>query len=269
MTKLFGFFNELVALPDFRIETWRTLRRQMSLASYQPFTEFLAIVIEPLMLLFVLSWGLGYWLKEIDGHPYSHFAVPAVAVLACVFIPFWEVAFGVFSRLRQNHGYWVALQGPIQASDLGYGEILWATLKGTLSVMVVLIFGWSMGWVQSNLVLISPVVVFPGALLSSSFGLWCAVRMQSPSQLILVQGLFLGPLTLWSDTLFPFSQMSAFADWITFLSPPGHLVHMLRMLTSAEISADFFLSLALLWAVGCIATNYAVRCFRQKLIPSR
>lgn len=267
MTKFFGALTELVALPDFRSETWRTLRRQISLASYHPLSEFLAMVIEPLFLLAVLSWGLGFWLKEVDGRSYPQYVVPGVAVLSCIFVPYWEVAFGVFSRIRQGHGYWVALQGPISASDLGNGELLWACLKGAVAAMVVLIFGWLLGWVPSLLIFLAPIALLPGALLSAAFGLWCAVRLQSPSQLVLIQGLVLGPMALWSDTIFPFSLTSVAADWLVFISPAGHLVHTLRMLASAEIRADFFLSLALLWGLACIAANYAVFRFSRRLVP--
>ncbi|MGE0762875.1 MAG: ABC transporter permease [Bdellovibrionales bacterium] len=268
MTRVLSLIVEIVSLPDFKSETWRTLRRQASLAMYHPVAEFLAMVVEPLLLLFALSWGLGYWLKEVDGQHYPHFVLPAVATLTCVFIPYWETAFGVFNRLRQNHGYWVAMQGPVTANDLANGELLWACLKGTIASSVVLLVGLMFGWVDSTLILLAPLILMPGALLSAAFGLWSAVRFESPHKLILIQGLVLGPLCMWSDTIFPFSQMSLMADWLVFFSPVGHLVHSLRMLTLAQINADFFLSLALLWAIACITANYAVLRFSRRLIPS-
>lgn len=268
MTKVFSLLIDLVALPDFRSETWRTLRRQMSLVTYHPVSEFLAMVVEPIFLLTVLGWGLGFWLKEIDGRAYPQFVAPAVAVLTCVFVPYWEIAFGVFARLKQGSGYWVALQGPINANDLGNGEILWATMKGTLASMVVLAFAWLMGWIPSKLIFLAPVALLPGALLSAAFGLWCAANFNSPSKLVLVQGIVLGPIALWSDTIFPFSRSGVTAEWLVFFSPVAHLVHTVRMLSTAEINADFFLSLAVLWGIACIAANYAVMSFSRKLVPS-
>lgn len=259
---------DVVALPDFRAGTWRTFRRQIQLSRYRPGSELLSIVIEPLLLLLALSWGLGYWLKEIDGRAYPQFVLPAVAVFCLVFVPYWEVAFGTFNRLRKGQTYWVALQGPIGAVDLANGELLWGAVKGCAAAAVILFIGFILGWLSSPMILLAPLVLLPGALLFAAVGMWCGVHFRKPTQLILVQGLVLGPLCLWSDTLFPFSRMGLLADWAVFFSPVGHMSNALRMLSLSEISADFFLSLAILWTLSCIVANAAAIRFSRRLIPS-
>ncbi len=267
MIRAVTFIFEIFSFPDFGRPVWRTIRRKVSLASYRPLSELISLITEPLLLLLALSLGLGHWLKEIDGQSYPQYVLPAVAVACSVFVPYWEVAFGVFSRIRQSHPYWVALQGPITASDLANGELLWGSLKGMLAATIILFVGALLGWAPSSMIWLTPLVLLPGSLLFAAFGLWSAVTFKSPLKLIMIQGLILGPLCLWSDTLFPFSQTGQLAAWSVFLSPAGQMVNSLRALTSAEVSANFFLNLALLWSTSCVATNFAVLRFCRRLIP--
>lgn len=260
-------FLELLSIPNFRKESLRPLRRSWSLVMYHPIREFFALVLEPVMFLTALCWGLGFWLKDIDGYSYSAYVLPGVVVSCAVFVPFWEVAFGAHARLQERKGYWVALQAPIEASDLALSEVIWGALKGLFASLVVLCFGALMGWVSSFWILIAPLLLVPACLLFAAFGLLCAVVFRSPSQLVLIQGLFLGPLTLWSDTFFPFSKSGVNAAQLMMLSPVFHIVNGLRMLTTEKIQSGLFLSLAILWLCASVLSNGSVLLFKRQLIP--
>lgn len=220
------------------------------------------------MLLLALGWGLAKWLPEIDGRPYGQFVLPAVAGLTAIFVAFWEVSFNVFAQLRKPAAYWVFLQSPLAPEDLGRSEILWAACKGTVASLILLALGAGLGWVRSEMAWAAIVVVFPAAVMAAATGLWWGCRVHRSMSLIAVQAVLIGPLALWSDTIFPFSSQGEFYEWLVMLSPLSHVTHALRALTTGEVAAEFFLNLTVIWALASILTNLSVRAFVKRLIPS-
>lgn len=268
MMSLLKVAGEIISIPDFNRRTWRALYRHLRVVSYRPLSELLSTLLEPTMLLLALGWGLARWLPEIDGRPYGQFVLPAVVALTAIFVPFWEVAFTVFAQLRKPATYWVLLQSPLTGEDVGRAEILWAACKGTVSSLCLLALGAGLGWVRSELAWLAVVVVFPAAVMSASVGLWWACRVHRSISLVAIQASVIGPLALWSDTLFPFSSRGEAAEWLVALSPVGHVSHALRALTTGELAAEFFLNLSVIWALASILSNVAVRAFVRRLIPS-
>lgn len=261
------FLAELISLPDIRVGTWRWMRHRWALFSYHPVIELMILLVEPTLTLLALGLGLGRWITEMDGHPYISFVLPAVAAISVVFIPYWETAYGVFARLKVSHGYWAALQTPLTPVDIATGEILWATVKGVMAGMVALMVGGLLGWCDPVWSGLTVIALIPGAMLFASIGLWAATSVRKSVGLLVFQSMVLGPLALWSDTIFPFSRLGGLAEILVWASPVTHIVRPIRRFCAGEISAEIFLSLAILWIVACMVANAAVMKFTRRLIP--
>lgn len=267
MISYFRYAADILAVPDFNRNTWRSLHRPFTVFTYRPITELLTTLIEPTMLLIALGFGLAKWLPQINGMPYAHYILPSVVGLTSLFAPFWEVSFSVFAQLRKPAGYWVQMQSPLTGADIARGEILWAACKGLFSSMIVLLIGVSLGWTHSNFVWAAPLILFPSSMMAAAFGLWWSCRVRRSMSLVAVQTVLIGPMALWSDTVFPFSDLGKVSWWIVSFSPIGHVCHALRSLTTGDIVAEFFLNLAVIWALAAILTNISVRSFVKRLIP--
>lgn len=258
-------FIGVLAIPDLSISVWRGAVRPFTLAKYRIWGELSSVFIEPALTLFALSYGLGHFLPEINGRPYPTFVTPAVSILSAIFVSYWETSFGVFQQLRKPAPYWVALQSPITPEDLGGSEILFATLKGVASGLMVLVVAAVLGWIPSAWAWLAPIILFPSALLAAAFGLWVATRVKQSSSIMVVQSLILAPLAFWSDTVFSFSTWGLAQEWLVALSPVGHMVHALRSSMLGEIPAEFFLNLAVVWALACVFTNLSMQRFAKAL----
>ncbi len=258
---------ELLAIPDVRIGTWRVFRHRFTQATYNPLSEILLLLVEPGLTLAALALGLGTWVNQIDGKPYAIYVLPAVVAVTTVFVPYWETAYGVFSRLKSQQGYWAVLQSPIDATDLATGEILWATVKGTVAGAILMVVGILLGWCHPLWSWLAFAALIPGAMLFAAIGLWGASWAKRSMTLLMIQSFVLGPLALWSDTVFPFSTFGTVAEVFAWGSPVTHVVRPIRSLFSGELTAQVFLSLAIVWVIASVVTNGAVMKFRRRLVP--
>ena len=254
-------------MPDLRVGSWLVFRHRLTLASYNPTSEIFLLLVEPGLMLGALAFGLSTWVKEMDGKPYAIFVLPAVVAVTTVFIPYWEAAYGVFTRLKSTHGYWAILQTPIDASDIATGEILWATSKGVLAGAALLLLGVTMGWGHPGWSWLGLLALVPGAMLFAAIGLWSAAWAGRSMTLLMIQSLLLGPLALWSDTIFPFSSFGGTAELLAWASPVTHIVRPIRGLCAGEVTSQVFLSLAIIWVIASLVTNGAVMKFRNRLVP--
>jgi lipooligosaccharide transport system permease protein len=269
MRAAFRITLELISVPDFRIGTWRLLKHHWLRATYHPVSEAFVLLVEPVLTLFALALGLSPFINEIDGRSFPIFILPAVLAFTTVFIPYWESAYGVFSRLKSSSSYWAILQTPMSAEDLATGEILWATTKGVIAGTFVLLVGVILGWADPLWSWLSLMALIPGSLFFASLGLWVAASSQRSTSLLMMQSFVLGPLALWSDTIFPFSRTSWAAAALTWASPVTHVVRPIRRLCAGEVSAEVFLSLAIIWLVASMIANLATIRFSRRLVPSR
>lgn len=267
MIQSIRIFFEIFSFPDLRVGTWRLLRHRWTVATYKPVTETLLLVVEPGLTLAALGLGLGQFVNEVDGKPYAVYVLPAVVALSTVFIPYWETAYGVFSRLKSPQTYWAILQTPLDARDIGTGEILWATAKGVVAGTLLLAAGFLFGWCESPWAWFGLLALIPGAMLFAAVGLWGAAWAHRSMTLLMIQSFALGPLALWSDTIFPFSSFGWLPNILTWASPVTHIVRPVRNLCAGEITAEVFLNLAVIWLIGSVAVNAAVLAFRQRLNP--
>lgn len=267
MIQTIRFFFEIFSLPDVKVGTWRLFRHRLTAATYRPFTEVLLLVVEPSLTLAALGIGLGQWLNEIDGKPYAAFVLPAVVALTTVFIPFWETAYGVFSRLKSPQAYWAIMQSPLDLTEIATGEILWATAKGVVSGALLLAIGFVFGWCTSPWAWLGILALIPGAMFFAAVGLWGASLARRSMTLLMLQSFVLGPLALWSDTIFPFSRMGEIPNILVWASPVTHIVRPLRNLCAGEITSEIFLNLAVIWLIGSIAVNAAAMAFGERLNP--
>lgn len=263
--KYFDLFISLFTVPEIKVSTGRALRRRFLMSGYNLSSEIFVMAIEPLILMGSLCWGMGFWIPEIAGMSYKEYAWPAAVAFSITFIPYWATSFVVYSKINFGRSYHVALSGPVSASDLAIGDIIWASCKGLISAGIVILFAQFFGFTTGLQLWLSFILLIPACLLFAALGFWAGLLVDRPNRLLFLQGLILGPLCLWSDTLFPFSEFNLFTKWFVYLSPVGQVVTNLRDEQSLGLSAQFFFGIIYLWGLAMLMINLAIVSFQNRM----
>lgn len=195
---------------------------------------------EPMLYLIALGYGLGGFIKQINGMSYIEFIAPGIVMSSAMFAASYECTYGTYVRMIYQKTFDAILATPINFNELILGELLWGTTKsliyGTIIILVISVFG----------VVKSPYAVF---LIPSIFS--CGVIFASMSLIAtaIVPGidsfnyfytLVLTPLFLFSGIFFPLEDMPDIVVRISQTNPLLHLVNISRALCYGRISWSLF-----------------------------
>lgn len=258
---------EMLSWPEFGRGGWRAFRRNWALVAHRWFAYGLVLLAEPLMIWMTFGLGLGHWVSDVRGQLYMDYLLPAMGAICATLFPFWEMSQRMINRRSSQASWWVILQTPLTARDVAAGEILYTSIKGTLSALLLLVAGSMMGHVKSPMIWWSPLMLFPASLLFSSAAMWITLRVRRQNDFLLTQIFGVVPMLFWSETFFPVGEVSERLEALFYISPLVHVVRPLRALSLGGSPSETFLSLALICLTAAVAYNLAVRKFTQDLVP--
>jgi len=228
----------------------------------------------PLLYLLALGLGLGSLVDEgpqsaaLGGVSYLQYIAPALLVAAAVQIGVSEGSYPAYSRFKWSKVFWGVTATPVTPGQVCDGEVLFIGTRllaaSSLYYLVLLVFGVAGG--PAGLLMI------PSGVLT---GIGCAVLILALGAALHSDGgafamvfrFVVVPLTLFSGSFFPISQLPLAVRWLARISPLWH---------GNELARGFALGTAELWpTVGHAAYLAALfvaglalarRLYRRRLI---
>jgi lipooligosaccharide transport system permease protein len=101
--------------------------------------------VEPVLYLTALGFGLGAFVKEIDGMPYINYIAPGIIASSTMFATMYECTYGTYVRMTYQKTFDAILVTPVNIDDLIAGEIMWGATKsmfyGSIIIFVIYVFG--------------------------------------------------------------------------------------------------------------------------------
>ncbi|MBX7231418.1 MAG: ABC transporter permease [Bdellovibrionales bacterium] len=255
----------LLSFPQFGEGSLKVILRHKTIFFYQPTINFVLLVSEPLMVWAALGIGLGFWIGKIENHSYAQFLIPALAGIVTCLNAFQEVAYNINLRFKVSPNHWNILQSPLRAEDVASGEILWATIKGILSGLLLLFLGCLFNGFKFSVLYSALLILIPGAILFSSTALLIFLNLKGKEKIGLIYTLVLIPLAFLSHSFFPtFDLLGRFKNFL-WISPLVHVTYPLRNLCWDQFNSINYLNLALLWFFAGVSYNLALRNFNNKI----
>ncbi len=225
------------------------------------------IVLEPLFFLVALGYGLGSYVTNIGGVPYSEFYFPALLCNTAMMVSFFESTYGSFSKLTYQRTYLTMILTPIEPTEIVYGEILWGATKGFLSAVGVAIVASLFGHVNSFMIIPGLVIIFILALLFSALGMIFTSIVKNYDGIIYPSSGLIVPMSLFSGTYFPIEQLPHPIKYLSYLLPLTHGVAAVRaLLLNLPKDPIFAIHILVLIGLAIWATRVAVRRINKKLI---
>jgi lipooligosaccharide transport system permease protein len=188
---------------------WTLVERNMLVYRHAP-TELVFGLVEPMMYLLTIGFGVGVLVGSVPGvHVrYAAYVAPAILATTAMNTAFNQTTMGVFVRARVEGTYTAIVPTPLSVTDIAVGEVAGAVLNGLLTSAGFLIAAAALGLVVSPGVLLA----VPGAAVVgfafAATGLAVTTYLRGFADFQLIQLVML-PMYLFATTFYPLSTYPA------------------------------------------------------------
>jgi lipooligosaccharide transport system permease protein len=209
-------------------------------------------LVDPILFLIAMGIGLGYYLQEIDGIPYSVFVASGLVAATGMMATTAEVTVNAFIQMRVEKTYSAVTLTPINIQDVVVGQIVWSACRSIIYGVMFLLVAALFGVVHSWMVVLVPIVLFVSGILFGAMGMTFTALAPNRDYLNYYNVLFVRPMYMFSDIFFPINQMSDLVQKIAWLSPLYHASHLCRGLLLGQVSGLWGDALWLLIVSACL-----------------
>jgi lipooligosaccharide transport system permease protein len=228
-------------------------------------------LLQPLLMLVAFGVGFGSLIdtsaraeQATDGVPYLGYLAPALLAVSAVQTAAFESSYPILSSFRWRRTYEGIVATPITPEQLAVGQLTWIALRLTMSgaayLLVVTLFGAVRG---------------PGVLAALVFAVLCGMAFSAPLVAFSAAqetegGAFTAifrfvvlPMTLFSGTFFPISQLPSVIQPVAWISPLWHGTELARGVALGTLrawpAAGHVVYLIALLVVGVRLTRWQYR----------
>lgn len=224
------------------------------------------VVLEPLMYLGAIGFGLGTFVANIGGHSYIDFFFPGLLCSTGMMVAFFEGTYGSFTKLTHQRTYATIMLTRIGPEEIALGELLWAGTKGYFSVCGVAIVAGFFGLVDTWRILPALVILLLLCWLFASLAMIMTSYARNYDSFIYSTSGFIVPMSLFSGTYFPIDQLPGGFKYAAYLFPLTHAVEAVRGILHDGFTMVVGIHTLVLLLAGILAMNIAIHRIRGKLL---
>lgn len=196
-------FSSYFKFPKLTYRLWKVWVRDRDVFMKTFKTDLLIPLLEPLLYLVAMGFGLGLFISEVNGVSYIQFIAPGLVSISIMYASFSECTYSSYVRMYFQKTYDAIVATPVSLEEVVAGEVLWGATKGLINGSIVLAVVAVFGLVNGPLfLLVIPFSFFIG-LLFSSFGMCCTALVPSIDSFNYPFFLYITPMFLFSGTFFP------------------------------------------------------------------
>lgn len=224
------------------------------------------IVLEPLMYLVGIGYGLGAFVDSMEGLPFLEFFFPGLLCTTAMFVSFFEGTYGNYAKLNYQKIYSSIMMTRVGPDEIVFGEILWAATKGFVGVCGVALVASFFGLVDSWRIVAAMGVLFILSWLFSCIAMIITSYARSYDSFIYGTSGFVIPMSLLAGVYFPLEQFPVVIRYLTYLLPLTHGVQAVRLVLVKGFVDLFWLHLVVLIVLSWFTMNFAIVRIRHKLL---
>jgi lipooligosaccharide transport system permease protein len=154
----------------------------------------------------------------------------------------------------------------IGPEEISFGELLWSTTKGYISVCGVALVAAFFGLVDTWRILPALLVLLLMCWVFASIAMIITSMAKNYDSFIYSTSGFIVPMSLLSGTYFPIDQLPGILKYLTYLLPLTHAVQAVRGILHQGWSAAIGIHILILLFTGLITMNIAIYRIRRRLL---
>lgn len=258
---------ESVRLPTFLSGVFSVWKRNFLQFKRFWLMNFFWTVLEPLLILLAIGYGLGAFIPNMRGIAYVDFFFPSLLCVSSMMVSFFEATYGNFAKLNNHKIYSTMILTPLEPSHVVVGETLWAATKGSISAIAVAIIAGIFGHLDNLMLIPSFVVIFLSSFLFAALGMVVTSTVKSHDGIIYPTSVFIVPMSLFSGTYFPIEHLPFGLKYLTYLFPLTHSVTLVRgLLLDGIIWWQGAIHLTCVIGLAGMCLYVAIKRITQKII---
>ena len=180
----------------------------------------------PFLYLFAFGIGLATLITKnvspVPGVSYLEFVAPALLASAAVLVAMEEYTFGILLGLKWNPTYVGMNAAPITGRQIVDGIMIFIAIRMAITASVYYLIMLAFGAVHPGLSMLTILAGMLGGFAFAPVAAYSATIEEDRGQFAILQRTIILPLTLFSGTVFPLTQLPIFLQWIGWLSPLWH-----------------------------------------------
>lgn len=259
--------SSLFRMPKLSYRVWKTWMRNKDVFMQTYKTNFLPSLLEPILYLLALGFGLGGFVQPIDGQPYIQFIAPALVAVSMMFSSFYECTFASFVRMYFQKTFDAIIATPVSIEEVITGEILWGATKSLINSSIVLVVIALFGVPVTPYLILIPPFAFLVGLLFSSLAMCFTAIVPNIDSFNYPNFLLITPMFLLSGTFFPLTSMPEIIQIVAQAALPlTNAVIVTRSLALANIQPGIMLNFAWIFIVTPVIFVISVNLMKKRLI---
>ena len=221
--------------------------------------------VEPMLYLVALGYGLGAFVRDINGVPYMNFIAPGIVASSSMFAAASECTYGTYIRMTFQKTFDAVLATPVNVNDLVAGELMWGATKSMLYGTIVTAVISAFGLVSSAKILLVIPLLFISGLIFAEISVIAVAIVPGIDSFSYFFTLLLTPSFLFSGIFFPLDTLSPVVTKIAYFTPLYHLVNVSRSLASGAIGP---VTGDIVWIIAAAAllAPYPFRLMRKRIV---
>ena len=225
----------------------------------------------PLLYLFAFGVGLATLITDnvspVPGVTYLEFVAPALLATAAVLVAMEEYTFGILLGLKWNPTYVGMNATPLTGRQIVDGIMLFVMIRMLITTVIYFLAMVAFGAVPSGW---GVLTIASGMLAGFAFApvaAYSATIQEDRGQFAILQRIIILPLTLFSGTVFPLTQLPIFLQWIGWLSPLWHASELGRQFVYGPTEPIWLTIVHVLYLVvlGVVGWQLCVRFVSRRL----
>lgn len=191
-------------------------------------TRMLAMLLQPLLFLFVLGNGLaGLTSGSLGGVDFKTFMFPGILATSTLFTAMFAAISVVWDR---EYGFLREMMvAPVGRTSIILGKALGGTIVATAQGAIIILLGPLVGVSLSVALVLQLVVeIFIISFAITSFGLVLAARVRQMQAVMGIMQMIMLPLTMLSGAMYPLTNLPTWLDVLVKINPLTYGVHAVR-----------------------------------------
>jgi ABC-2 type transport system permease protein len=201
-------------------------RREM-IRFRQDRARIIAMLLQPLLFLFVMGTGLGSVISTSDAVDFRTFLFPGVLAMSVLFLAVfagislvWDREFGFLREM---------LVAPISKGAIIVGKVAGGATTATLQACIILLLGPLVDVKYSvELVLVLLLALFLGSSMLTALGVVLSARIKTIQAAMPMTQMLIMPMMFLSGSLFPLANLPTWLSVLTKLNPLTYAVQPMR-----------------------------------------
>jgi lipooligosaccharide transport system permease protein len=230
-------------------------------------TNFIPPLVEPLLYLVGMGYGLGGFVRPQEGLRYIVFIAPALTAVSMMYSSFFECTYGSFVRMYYQKTFDAIIATPVSMDEVIAGEILWGASKSLINATIVLAVIIAFGLVSSPFFLLIPPLSFLVGILFASIAMCFTAVTPNIDSFNYPSFLYITPMFILSGTFFTITGLPQGVQLLAkILFPLTHAVNLARGLAIGRLNSSLLVSLGWILVATPLFFVLAVNMMKRRLV---